>query len=276
MFLVTTWNIEIYAHVKYLGGYHIPKIWEAAHYTANLQHEISMLRKDAVYSISSFQMQLPNHAHTAHLRFSNWSDILRNITMITMRVKSRSKTCLQVSLTHFTVDFEDMYIDWDSYSVIASLRNRTFCINQNQSFNLIDPAAIYMARLVLMQFITGNGTLLVNFNPFIPFNSLLPKNYRNERTKVECCDEQMALYYLLFAKRDASWHDDERLCNSIGGKLPIFTTQEELSFVESILLGPRYDPNLVPLPSPFRFYPGSGAYLGQVELGSFTSLIMII
>ena len=60
------------------------------------------------------------------------------------------------------------------------------------------------------------------------------------------------------------WYVDEYICNKLGGRLPRDSSFEELSFVESLLLGARYNPDLTPVPSPFRFYPGSGAYIGLV------------
>ena len=139
-----------------------------------------------------------------------------------------------------------------------------YCLQDNQTISLFDPT-IYMTRFIAVRFLKeGNGVLMIDLNPFIPFYTLLPQFYVSTSVFPTCCQGSLGLYYVIFIQRKTDWYRDEQICNKLGGRLPRHTSFEELSFVESLLLGATYNPDLTPVPSPFRLYPGSGHYLGQV------------
>ena len=95
---------------------------------------------------------------------------------------------------------------------------------------------------------------IINFSPFIVHHHYVYGQYGGDDT---------TYYYVIWEYKIQSWREAEERCQSIGGHLPIMTTHEEMSFLENVVMGTRFNSPRQPFLSPIRIYPYAGVFIGN-------------
>ena len=183
--------------IQYMYQDTLNKILAAHYYLDNLRHKIAVPQDAFQYEFWSFQIQLRHHPQTAWVRFTDWSHFLHNITRITIRLLGTPKLCFWLHIIHLNINPNYFRTDVDQIHLLMNENIPQYCLQNNQTVSLIDPT-IYMTRFIAVRvFIGGNGTLMIDLNHFIPFDTLLPQFYVNSGINQVCCDRSMELYYVI-------------------------------------------------------------------------------
>ena len=151
---------------------------------------------------------------------------------------------------------------------------------------------LYYVRTVYLQQISAEAStgkqptcpLHMDITPDIEIGDLL----RHHHTIVDkpCCSGRPpeTMYYVLWTKSSGhsgrlSWTEAERFCNGINGHLPSVTDEKQLSILENLVLGTRFDTNRTVFYNPTRRHQRMHIYIGlntkQVSASAKFEMVMI-
>ena len=238
------------------------------HYSRQLQHTIA--NDGFVHFFHSFQFGdfiWFNGKPIKHITMANFSATIPNITVISATTKPGcKKVCAKLRFIYDSpVDLHK-----DAQRKIGSgdftqtfHKHRHICVSDNLTTKAVE-FSLYLRRYVDMMVKSApenqSCQMKLSFDPFYPINQLIPSTYKYVRSP--CCDKQMVYHYVFWKAMSMSWFDAYYKCNEVGGNLPLAASHEELSLLEHIILGTRFNSGEIPHISPIRFYPYSGVFLG--------------
>jgi len=144
--------------------------------------------------------------------------------------------------------------------------------NSTQSSTIAD-FALFSTRRLDVSFYESNLALkscqiIINIDPFYKvktmYHNLLKEQFESRIR--HCCNNADTTYILIWKILYVSAFEAEKECAKLGGHLPAVCSFDELSLLETILLGLRFDKSSSPHIIPTRFYPFMGAYLSPNRL----------
>ena len=202
------------------------------------------------------------------INLGDFRSTLRNITLLHLVQDGGTKCrhqCVTVSF-FYTVPFRERSVKFSTDELLAYQHKVKLCPSGTRKRYQVQ-FSTYAERHIFLAPIDDTGfnvpkpcPYILRINPFFPIKHVLSAFHHY--TDGTCCDADVGRYYVSWRYQHVSWVEAKDRCESVGGHLPTVDTEEELSLLEHVVLGTRFNSGMAPYLSPIRLYPYTGVFLG--------------
>ena len=234
------------------------------HYSKHLEHYVSNSKLSTVFRSYQFGGYIWfNYAEVSQVAMIDFTPTFQTVTVVTMTMSDPmcARMCVSINFTYSVPT--QMRQSGFRHNEQEYAQKRVICVGRSDSAQFVE-FSLYLERYALIKAlpVAGNQTCQakLSFEPLYPISRLLPALY--ESVESPCCENQSVYHYVIWKDMSLSWTDAEAKCNDIGGHLPLAASHEELSLLEHVILGTRFNSGKTPHVSPIRFHPHSGVFLG--------------
>ena len=239
---------------------------QANHYTQNRHHylptSVFINKKelaDYTYGISSAMICDPFlQLEGSDLKWDHFNNIMNNVSIMSLHTND-SEAHIQLDIhyatpvptQYFEILQLFMYVNYHEHHIIYLKRFTTF--------RIISLVTFVYRYITVRKLPPGKFGLALDINPFVPLMEVITyKDYH------DTFNYGLKDYFVIWQSRRISWKDANQTCASIGGRIIKGATQEDIAFVEKLILGIQFGSDVPPLPSPVRFHPHTGVFIDQV------------
>ena len=209
---------------------------------------------------------LKKWAYQLGVSISGYSDVPTNATVIIIKSDNHSPTNSTLDMKVYFAVPAPARTEYDSFDSII-VHKKEFELNFHQANSItVSHLLLYGFRWMifhpLKQALPDNNIcdIIVDINPFYRIRDIL--DVHHHYIDGPCCGEDTIYHYVIWEYVKQSWGKAEERCKKIGGHLPTVSTHEEVSLLEHLVLGTRFNITRPPFLSPIRLYPYTGVFLG--------------
>ena len=194
-----------------------------------------------------------------------FKNIPQNMTLIYLKVSDESCKGLCIK---FAACFTTIY-DKGNYAGLYYCLNPTLCFASHDKTYIIPNIELFLGRWITILALNSiaqhqSCKVIMDINPFVPMSYLIQSN--EEVRKDRCCDSASIYFNIWRQPQRLSYAEAEHICNQMGAELISPSSLEELSLLENIMVGSRFDKGQQFHLSPFRLYIFSGIHIGKKVL----------
>ena len=248
----------------------LPYIIQAEHSSRHTHFELSLLN-NMFGVIKTYQFGgewfLRKWAQLG-TNFQEYSETVRNVSVINMTLGTECYKLHSGSL-HIKIYFavpspaDGAHDEFDHF-IVHNLQYNMF-FTQPHALTL-SHLYVFGMRWLFVQplkdtLIQEGCKFTIDLNPFYPLKDAM--DVHHHYVYGQYGGDDTTYYYVIWEYKIQSWREAEERCQSIGGHLPIMTTHEEMSFLENVVMGTRFNSPRPPFLSPIRIYPYAGVFIGN-------------
>ena len=195
-----------------------------------------------------------------------YSHVTNNISSIilTQTLSTCEQQCFKLYILHFVPSHKES-VSFVPFREIMYYSHLHVCLSTTTDLHITDYGIFSRRMVVIMPDYTLDMCLFkLKFNPFIPINASMIDSYHSVSTG--CCEVDIAaMYFVVWKYAEMSWLEADTVCRSGGGRLVRVSTMEDLSIMEHLAMGTRFDSQRTPFISGLRLYPYTIVYMNITE-----------